>query len=344
MGVPSVEISTLDTQLSFPAATLAYRTFLAASMSMPTIRRAARSATSPTPCPGRAGRRHRRRRLRPSAGGGGRAGAARRAGAGDAASAHRQLSRPHADLAATGNAHGQRLDLATVFGRLPPGRSRLIEIEDLVVAARQVAATERHLRVARPSPPSAPGCWPRSPRRCRRRQERLPMGTLPTGARPGLQAAARPRRGDRDRRSNAVRAPAACREALAELGRPCPLLPGAHRHGGRRNRPAPCSREFSLHAANFAGRVAAPLLLPELHLWTRANSSRRTRLGGPGAPCAPDERDSSAASCGRGSRASPARRPGCAGRPAPRPTGGRSCASAGPAARRCWSPSAAGWA
>jgi hypothetical protein len=87
-----------------------------------------------------------------------------------------------------------------------------------------------------------------------------PWRSLPTGARPGLQALI-----DRAQALALVveRGPraAACREALAEVG-------GHVRYCRERidtaddGTASALFAEFSLHAANFAGRVAAPLLLP----------------------------------------------------------------------------------
>jgi Methyltransferase domain len=157
----------------------------------------------------------------------------------------------------TGMGHGQRLDLAAVFGRLPAWAARLIEIEDLVLAARQIAATDGTFALRA----RAAVC-------CRllalltEALQAPAWRSLPTGAEPGLHALLD--------RAQAIalfieRSPraAACREALGELG-------GHIRYCRERIDTADDAvaralfGEFSLHAANFAGRVAAPLLMSDL--------------------------------------------------------------------------------
>lgn len=157
----------------------------------------------------------------------------------------------------SGKGSGQRLDLATVFGRLPGWAARLIEIEDLVLAARQAAASDGTFASRARAALGA--------RVLAALAEALqvpPWRSLPTGARPGLRAlldraqvlALAIERGPRA---------AACRDALAELGGHmsyCRERIDTADDGTARA----LFGEFSLHAANFAGRVAAPLLLPAL--------------------------------------------------------------------------------
>jgi predicted O-methyltransferase YrrM len=152
--------------------------------------------------------------------------------------------------------NSQRLDLATVFARLPDWAARLIEVEDLVVAARQVAASDGTFALR-----ARAALCARLLAALAEALQAPPWRSLPTGAVPGLQALL-------DRAQAIARAieggprAEACREALAELGghvRYCRERIDTADDGTARALFA----EFSLHAANFAGRVAAPLLVPE---------------------------------------------------------------------------------
>ena len=152
---------------------------------------------------------------------------------------------------------GQPLDLVTVFERLPAWAARLIEIEDLVLAVRQVAASGGIFALR-----ARAALCARVLAALAEAVQAPPWRSLPTGTQPGLQALLDGAQAIAIAIERGPRA-AACREALAELGphvRYCQERIDTADDGMARALFA----EFSLHAANFAGRVAAPLLIPEL--------------------------------------------------------------------------------
>jgi hypothetical protein len=145
-----------------------------------------------------------------------------------------------------------RPDLAAVFARMPRWAVRLIEIEDLVLAARQSNAEGPFaLRARAALAARVLGLLGDSP------------ALLPTGARPALEALlAQSRALARALGHRLEQGPQAgsCREAMAEIEghvRYC-----EERRG--RDDAVDCALlgEFALHAANFALRVAAPALMP----------------------------------------------------------------------------------
>jgi hypothetical protein len=161
-----------------------------------------------------------------------------------------------------------RFGQVELFSRLPSWAVRLIEVEDLVVAARLLAETQGTFALRALSTTSA---------RALAVLAETSEGTLPSGALPGLQvlidwSVAIAMTAQNGRHAQA------CAEALAELRnhvRYCversdisalPAFTGALDLPARRDRDGATTRallrEFSVHAANFAGRIAALLLTP----------------------------------------------------------------------------------
>jgi predicted O-methyltransferase YrrM len=162
----------------------------------------------------------------------------------------------------------ERFGPVEVFSRLPAWAAKLIEVEDLVVAARLLAESGGPFALRALSTTSA-----RALAALDESRER----SFPSGALPGLQVLVDRAVAIAMTAQNGPHAQA-CAEALAELRthvRYCversevsasPAFTGALDLPAHRDRDGATTRallkEFSVHVANFAGRVAAPLLTP----------------------------------------------------------------------------------